>query len=272
MSSRPRPSRPPLGDAPAGENPDLSGADERVEGEDGSTSATLFVPRGVGCRQLPAFKLDFSTFGARRALAGRHREVQREGPDGRRLRRREGRPRLHGAPSSCRRLRHGDLRERPEEEGPDVRRARRGAVGQRGAEAVLRRVQAQPADPARHSRARARAAERRGGPDQRPLRRRLRPPPARRKFLGANVAFRNGDLEALGGDVALPVPVPLFGGAITVTSIGGTFQGEKTTSARTARRPRRRGRCRGARASSSGPPPAAIRSRATCRSRSPDRR
>ena len=54
MSSRPRPSRPPLGDAPAGENPDLSGADERVEGEDGSTSATLFVPRGVGCRQLPA--------------------------------------------------------------------------------------------------------------------------------------------------------------------------------------------------------------------------
>jgi hypothetical protein len=49
------------------------------------------------------------------------------------------------------------------------------------------------------------------------------------KALGAQVALQAGEIQKLGADIALPVPVPLFG-PVSATSIGGTFTAGTTTT------------------------------------------
>ena len=219
-----------LGDAPAGENPDLSGADERVEGEDGSTSATLFVPRGVGCRQLPAFKLDFSTFEALGKIAGLDLgKFSAKVPTVAGFDDEKGGRVFMAAPLKLPPVFDTEISENGQKKkvptfvalGVELS-VNEGLKPFSGGFRLNRPIPLGIPGLALEqlSGVADLINDRFGGGFA------LRLPGG--KFLGANVAFRNGDLEALGGDVVLPVPVPLFGGAITVTSIGGTFQGEKT--------------------------------------------
>ena len=219
-----------LGDAPAGENTDLSGADERVEGEDGGTSATLFVPRGVGCRELPAFKLDFSTFNALGKLAGLDiGKFSAKVPTVAGFDDEKGGRVFMAAPLKLPPVFDSEIVESGQKKkvptfvalGVELS-VDEGLKPFSGGFRLNRPIPLGIPGLALESLSGVADLinDRFGGGFQ------LRLPGG--KALGANVAFRNGDLERLGGDVALPVPIPLFGGAITVTSIGGTFQGEKT--------------------------------------------
>ena len=219
-----------LEDTPTDPDADLSGKDSRVQDESGATNSTVYVPRGVGCRETPAFKLDFTTFEDLGKLAGLDigkftgRLPTVAGFDDQ-----KGGRVFMAAPLKLPQVFDTEI----EENGQKKKVPTFVALGIElsvdeglkpfsGGFRLNRPIPLGIGGVSLDSLSGVADLinDRFGGGFQLTL--------PGGKALGANVSFKDGNLASLGGDVALPTPIPLFGGAISVTSIGGSFQGEKT--------------------------------------------
>src|SRR3954465_3190007 len=221
---------PGLEDAPGGADPDLSGKDDRVDDGSGGTSGPVLVPRGVGCRETPAFKLDFTTFEDLGKLAGLDlgkftgRLPTVAGFDDE-----KGGRVFMAAPIKLPKVFDTELQEGGQKKkvstfvalGLEIS-VNEGLKPFSGGFRLNRPIPL--GVPGLSVESLSGVADlindRFGGGFQ------LRIPGG--KAIGANLQLQNGDLAGLSADVALPTAVPLFGGAISVTSIGGSFHGEKT--------------------------------------------
>ena len=221
-----------LADVPSDPDADLSGADALVKDESGQPAGSVFAARGVGCRELPAFKVDFVTFNELGKLAGLDvGKFSAKLPTIAGFDDENGGRVFMAAPFKLPPVFDAEV-----EQGGQKKKVpsfvslgiqfsvndglRPFSGGFRlnrplplGIPGVSLETLSGVIDPVN---------DRFGGGFQ------LRLPGG--KGLGATLAVTNGDIERLGGDVALPTPIPLFGGAISVNTIGGSFAAEKTVT------------------------------------------
>jgi hypothetical protein len=222
---------PPPAQSDVPPDPDLSGSDARVQDESGATTGTAFVPRGVGCRETPSFKLDFLTINKIGELAGLDiGNLTAKLPTTAGFDDVKGGRVFFAAPYKLPALFNAEVQEGGQKKkvptyvalGVQISKDEGFGLFSAGFRLDRSITVAPGVSLETFSGVADTAANRFGGGIQ------LRLPG--NKALGGGLQLQNGDLTSLSADLALPTPIPLFGGAINVTSIGGSLTGPKDST------------------------------------------
>ena len=227
-----QPSTDPIpGAAAVPPDPDLSGKDARVQDESGATTGTAFVPRGVGCSQVPAFKVDFTTFNKLGEFAGLDvGSLTAKLPTVAGFDDDKGGRVFFAAPFKLPKLFDTEVQEGGQKKKVPTYTALGVQISKNegfglfsGGFRLNRSISVFPGLSLETLSGFVDTQTNSFGAGIQ-----LRIPG--NQALGGGLRLQNGDLTNLSADLALPTPIPLFGGAISVTSIGGSLSGPQSTT------------------------------------------